>query len=79
MHLIPAVAYVADADGDYDYGSLAPTFEVDETDYLDLAAYGDPSEILLNTAIQHIFGLIVPDEDASEEEDGQNGSEPAED
>lgn len=79
VHLIPAVAYVADADGDYDYGSLAPTFEVDETDYLDLAAYGDPSEILLNTAIQHIFGLIVPDEDASEEEDGQNGSEPAED
>ena len=34
VHLFPVVAYVADGDGDYDYGSLSPTLEVDEQAYL---------------------------------------------
>lgn len=74
VHLYPAVAYVADGGGDYDYGRIKPTIEVDEFDYLYLGEYGTEEEILFNTALQHILGLIVPDAEV-EEESGQDGSD----
>ncbi len=58
VHLFPVVAYVADGAGDYKYGSISPSIKVLETDYVTLADYGDPDEVLLNTAIQHILGII---------------------
>lgn len=64
VRLHPVVAYVADGAGDYAYGSIAPTIELDESAYVELYDYGEPDEILLNTAIRHMLGLI-----------GQDGSE----
>lgn len=65
--LYPVVAYVADGAGDYEYGSIVPTIELDESAYVELYDYGEPDEILLNTAIRHMLGLI-----------GQDGSETGE-
>lgn len=50
--LHPAVAYVADASGDYAYaGGLVPDAEVNEFAYVALYPYGDAREILLETAL----------------------------
>ncbi len=61
VRLHPVVAYVADGAGDYEYGSIAPTIELDESAYVELYDYGEPEEILLNIAIRHILGLIGQD------------------
>lgn len=48
----PIVAYVADANGDYDYASgIEPTYAINEFEYLYLGEYGEPSEILFHTAL----------------------------
>lgn len=73
VHLFPVVAYVADGVGDYEYGPISPAIDVLETDYITLADYGDPDEILLNTAIQHILGLRQIDSEI--EEDADNSAE----
>ena len=69
VRLFPVVAYVADGDGNYEYGKISPAFSVNEFDYVTLADYGSPSEILFNTAIQHICGLIGQDGSENEEND----------
>lgn len=68
VHLFPVVAYVADGAGNYEYGSIEPTIEIDEFNYVTLPDYGDPSEILLNTSVQHILGLISQNDSESNEE-----------
>lgn len=75
VHLFPVVAYVADGTGDYKYGSLSPSIEVLETDYVTLADYGDPDEVLLNTAIQHILGIISQNDSETEEESDNSAEE----
>ncbi|MBR1668477.1 MAG: hypothetical protein IJ693_09385 [Bacteroidaceae bacterium] len=77
VHLFPVVAYVADGDGNYDYGSMSPTVEVDEQAYLTLADYGSPSEILFYTSIQHILGLIsqnVSENTGESDNSAENGT-----
>lgn len=66
VHLFPVVAYVADGAGDYEYGSIEPAIEIDELNYVTLAAYSNPDEILLNTAIRHMLGLISQNDSDSE-------------
>ncbi len=45
----PAVAYVADGDGAYDYGSgIVPDSVIDELDYVNLYPYGSEYEVILN-------------------------------
>lgn len=52
--LHPAVAYVADADGDYAYDSgIAPDRELNERNTLYLYPYGSEKEVLLNTILDH--------------------------
>ena len=47
--LYPAVAYVADADGNYDYnGGIEPDMAIDEYLYHPLRDYGDVNEMVLN-------------------------------
>jgi len=56
--LFPAVAYVADADGDYTYGSLSVSYSISETS-TSLIPYmkelGDPQEALFLAAILAMF------------------------
>lgn len=75
VHLFPVVAYVADGAGDYKYGSISPSIKVLETDYVTLADYGDPDEVLLNTAIQHILGIISQNDSETEEESDNSAEE----
>lgn len=75
VSLFPVVAYVADGDGDYEYGSIAPIFKEDEFSYMELHDYGDPDEILFNIAIQHILGLISQNDSESEEESDNSSEE----
>lgn len=56
VRLFPAVAYVADGEGNYDYNSISPSIEVDEYAYLYLGEYGTNREILLSIAIDNIIG-----------------------
>ena len=75
VHLFPAVAYVADGDGDYSYGSIEPTVTLDEQAYLNLGDYGSPAEILFNSALQHI--LHGGQNGSGEGEDSDNSAEDA--
>ena len=68
VRLFPAVAYVADGAGNYDYAPISPAIEVDEFSYVKLYDYGDPDETLLNTALRHILGLIGQDVSETEED-----------
>ena len=52
--LCPAVAYVADHNGDYDYGAIAPSVAVDEMNFAELYEYGEPDEPLFRAAIMQI-------------------------
>ena len=53
--LHPAVAYVADATGNYDYSEgIQPTTLIDESNYVDLYPYGDMREIILSTILQNL-------------------------
>lgn len=71
VHLYPVVAYVADGNGDYDYGSITPTETLKELEYLYLGGYGTVNEILLYTAIQRILGI---GQDVSENEGESDNS-----
>ena len=52
--LHPAVAYVANADDEYDYSSgIAPDNEQNELNSLYLYPYGSEKELLLNTILNH--------------------------
>ncbi len=52
--LHPAVAYVADADGDYKYESgITPDIEVNEKAALYLYPYGNPQEVLLQMILNN--------------------------
>ncbi|MBO7592097.1 MAG: hypothetical protein J6T00_01825 [Bacteroidaceae bacterium] len=75
VRLNPVVAYVADGAGNYDYGSFTPTVELDEFTYVQLADYGDPEEILLNTALRHMLGLISQNDSEIEEESDKTAEE----
>lgn len=56
--LYPAVAYVADSEGDYNYASgLQPDMELNEFEYVDLYPYGDLRETLLAGAVEFIYGV----------------------
>ena len=55
IRLFPVVAYVADGEGNYDYGSLKPTVEVDEFSFLNLGEYGSMDDVLLYTAVDYIL------------------------
>lgn len=51
--LHPAVAYVADANGDYDYSDgLSPDIEANEQTAYPIYAYGNPNEYLLNICLK---------------------------
>ena len=53
--IYPAVAYVADKDGSYDYaGGISPDEVIDEMQYVALYPYGSPYEVL----IHHILSLL---------------------
>jgi len=50
--LHPAVAYVANASGDYDYADgLEPNADFDEFSYMSLFPYGDTREVILSTIL----------------------------
>ena len=54
--LHPAVAFVADGNGNYDYSSgIEPTFDFDEMNFPFLNPYGDESELVLDVILQE-FG-----------------------
>lgn len=57
VHLFPVVAYVADGGGNYGLGTISPTVEVNELDYVFLGEYGTLDDILLYTAIENILGI----------------------
>lgn len=51
----PVVAYVADANGNYDYASgITPTYEIRERETHPLCPYGETNEILLSKALELI-------------------------
>lgn len=52
--LCPAVAYVADCDGNYNYKAIAPDVEVDEISFAELYEYGNMYEPLLRSALVEI-------------------------
>lgn len=53
--LHPAVCYVADETGDYDYsGGISPDVEIDEFEYAVLYPYGDESETVLATILNNL-------------------------
>lgn len=57
IFLYPAVAYVSDANDNYDYASgITPTYEIREREYLHLYPYGDSREVLFNKALEIISG-----------------------
>lgn len=56
LQLCPAVAYVANAEGNHDYGKFAPDAQVNELEYLSLADYGSLDEILFYTAVEWMHG-----------------------
>lgn len=56
--LFPAVCYVADATGNYSYGTLSPQHSINEsstTYLLSMKKYGDEEETLLKAALDLIF------------------------
>lgn len=56
LHL--ASAYVADADGGYDYsGGHVPMEVIDEFSFVELYPYGDIREVLLSTVIERIIPI----------------------
>lgn len=52
--IYPAVAFVGDGEGNYDYGSgIEPDAEIDELTYAVLYPYGDPREAVVNFILQN--------------------------
>ncbi len=56
LHLCPAVAYVCDADGNHDYGSIVPDMKMEEQEYVELGEYGSMDEVLLNASVELMHG-----------------------
>ena len=53
--LHPAVAYIADENGDYDYANgIIPDVEINEMSYIHLYPYGDEKEIILSYILNEI-------------------------
>ena len=53
ISIYPSVAYVSDANDNYDYASgITPTYEIREREYLHLYPYGDSREVLFNKALE---------------------------
>ena len=63
VRLCPVVAYVADGEGNYEYGSILPTLNVNEQSYVGMGDYGTLDDILFYTAVTDMLGI------------GQDGSE----
>ena len=58
MTLYPVVAYMSDAEGNYDYSAgIEPTFQNDESTYVYMYEYGSLDEILLLDALYVLFEL----------------------
>ena len=58
MTLYPVVAYMSDAEGNYDYSAgIEPTFQNDESTYVYMYEYGSLGEILLLDALYVLFEL----------------------
>ncbi len=56
VSLHPAVAYVADENGDYDYkNGIAPDVEINEMSYIHLYPYGDEKEIILSYILNELL------------------------
>ena len=56
--LCPAVAYVADSSGDYNYGGgISPDIEIDELEYINLNDYGSLEEVVLNAALTALLSI----------------------
>ena len=72
VHLFPVVAYVTDGGGNYDFGSIKPTIEIDEQDYIRLGEYGTLDDILLYTAVANILGIRQNDSEEDAEEDNSS-------
>ncbi|MBQ0023005.1 MAG: hypothetical protein KBT29_07180 [Prevotellaceae bacterium] len=72
ISLFPAVAYVADGEGSYEYGSIVPECADDEFLYIDLESYGSRNEALLQDAIFHISNGYFEGQNV---EEGDNMSE----
>lgn len=54
--LHPAVAYVADENGDYDYrNGITPDVEINEMSYIHLYPYGDEKEIILSYILNELL------------------------
>lgn len=57
--LCPAVAYVADSSGDYNYGGgISPDIEIDELEYIYLNDYGSLEEVVLNIAVETLQSIL---------------------
>lgn len=72
VHACPAVAYVADANGDYNYGSLSPIgdYIINELDFFTLGQYGSENNIFVQIAYYDmLFGRQnVTEEDENNKE-----------
>ncbi len=56
--LYPATCYVADSDGNYNYGKgIEPDMLVNELEYVELLPYGNMSELLLNMTVDVIMSI----------------------
>lgn len=54
----PAVAFVADENGDYDYeGGIQPDVEINEMSYVQLYPYGDENEVILAAILNEIDSM----------------------
>lgn len=69
VRLFPVVAYVADGGGNYGLGSIAPTIEIDELNYLHLGEYGTLDDIMLYTAVANMLGIGQNDSEFEENSD----------
>lgn len=69
VRLFPVVAYVADGGGNYGLGSIAPTIEIDELNYLHLGEYGTLDDIMLYTAVANMLGIGQNDSESEENSD----------
>lgn len=69
VRLFPVVAYVADGEGNYDYGSIAPTINVNEQNYVSMGEYGTLDDILYYTAVADMLGIGQDDRENAENDD----------
>lgn len=56
VRLFPVVAYIADGESNYEYGSIEPTISVNEQNYVSMGEYGTFDDILFYTAVADMLG-----------------------